>query len=145
MRLEGPFWCPGAARLATEARRRRFKRLSEHLWKNNWISCPAGPAQKRWQFYGGGGGFPPWVLATFGPGTVFSSRRNPLPANLADVSPVRIVTFSDYPWGKSLSVTFQALRGVLVWNPSILRTTRQACRRHGGGCTSSTGPKFKIL
>ena len=49
-----------------------------------------------------GGGVTPRVLATFGPGAVFSSRRNPLPANLADVPPVRIVTFSDSSWGKSL-------------------------------------------
>ena len=49
-----------------------------------------------------GGGVPPRVLATLGPGAVFSSRRNPLPANLADVPPVRIVTFSDSSWGKSL-------------------------------------------
>ena len=41
---------------------------------------------------------------------VFSSRRNDLPAKLCDVPPVRIVTFSDSSWEKSLSVTFQALR-----------------------------------
>ena len=40
----------------------------------------------------------------------FSSRQNGLPADLCDTPPVRIVTFSDSSWGKSLSVTFQALR-----------------------------------
>ena len=83
-----------------------------------------------------GGGSAPWVLATFSPWTTFSSRRNGLPANLCHAPPVRIVTFSDSSLGKSLSVTFQALREFRQRisegsEAQPRRTSRQACRRHG--------------
>ena len=46
MRLEGPFWCPGAAGLATVTRKRRFGKAFGTPQKKGWILSPAGPAER---------------------------------------------------------------------------------------------------
>ena len=85
--------------MATATRNGVSERLSKHLRKKARFcvrqACPKGGGNL-W------GGVPPQCFLTLEPRMTFSSRRNAFPAKLGETPPVRIVTFSDSCWGKSL-------------------------------------------
>ena len=69
---------------------------------------------------------------------MFFNIGNAFPAKLGETPPVRIVTFSDSSWGKSLLSDFPGPSGIPAENfrrdrAQSRKTSRHACRRHGGG------------